>query len=123
MAQFRKALPQLSGEFFLTDGGIETTLIFLERLELPDFAAFDLLKRKEGEAVLRKYFQTYSGLASASVPGSFSKAQRGAPAQTGAQSWATAPKRWPRQIAVPLRCLKTFETSSKEPGRPSSADA
>src|SRR5207244_2607565 len=63
MAQFRKALPQLSGEFFLTDGGIETTLIFLERLELPDFAAFDLLKRKEGEAVLRKYFQTYSGLA------------------------------------------------------------
>src|SRR5205807_10620249 len=44
MAQFRKALPQLSGEFFLTDGGIETTLIFLERLELPDFAAFDLLK-------------------------------------------------------------------------------
>src|SRR5213594_2707078 len=63
MAQFRKALPQLSGEFFLTDGGIETTLIFLERLELPDFADFDLLKRKEGEAVLRKYFRTYAGLA------------------------------------------------------------
>ena len=63
MAGFRKSLPQLGGDFFLTDGGIETTLIFLEGLELPDFAAFDLLKRKEGEAALRKYFRTYAGLA------------------------------------------------------------
>lgn len=63
MARFRKSLPQLGGDFFLTDGGIETTLIFLEGLELPDFAAFDLLKRKEGEAALRKYFNTYAGLA------------------------------------------------------------
>ena len=63
MAGFRRSLPQLGGEFFLTDGGIETALIFLEGLELPDFAAFDLLKRKEGEAALRKYFRTYAGLA------------------------------------------------------------
>jgi len=63
MTQFRNALPQLGGDFFLTDGGIETTLIFLEGLELPDFAAFDLLKRKEGEAALREYFRTYAALA------------------------------------------------------------
>jgi S-methylmethionine-dependent homocysteine/selenocysteine methylase len=63
MARFRKALPQLGGELFLTDGGIETTLIFLEGLELPDFAAFHLLKRPEGEAALRKYFRTYAALA------------------------------------------------------------
>ena len=63
MAQSRKALPQLSGDFFLTDGGIETTLIFLEGQELPDFAAFHLLKTKDGEAALRKYFRTYAGLA------------------------------------------------------------
>lgn len=63
MAQFRKALPQLGGDFFLTDGGIETTLIFLEGIELPDFAAFDLLKRRDGEAALNKYFRTYAGLA------------------------------------------------------------
>ena len=63
MAQFRKDLPQLGGDFFLTDGGIETTLIFLEGLELPDFAAFDLLKRREGEDALRKYFRTYAALA------------------------------------------------------------
>lgn len=63
MTKFRKDLPQLGGDFFLTDGGIETTLIFLEGLELPDFAAFDLLKHREGEAALRKYFRTYAGLA------------------------------------------------------------
>lgn len=63
MARFRKALPQLAGGFFLTDGGIETTLIFHDGLELPDFAAFDLLKRRTGEAALRRYFQTYARLA------------------------------------------------------------
>ena len=63
MAQFRKELPQLGGDFFLTDGGIETTLIFLEGIELPDFAVFDLFKRSEGEAALREYFHTYAGLA------------------------------------------------------------
>jgi S-methylmethionine-dependent homocysteine/selenocysteine methylase len=63
MARYRNALPQLKGDLFLTDGGIETTLIFLEGLELPDFAAFDLLKRPEGETALRKYFRTYAALA------------------------------------------------------------
>ena len=45
MARYRNNLPQLAGDLFLTDGGIETTLIFREGLELPYFAAFDLLKR------------------------------------------------------------------------------
>ena len=63
MARSRKNLPQLGGDFFLTDGGIETTLIFHEGLELPDFAAFDLLKRPAGVAALRKYFRTYAALA------------------------------------------------------------
>jgi len=63
MARYRNALPQLRGDFFLMDGGIETTLIFHEGLELPDFAAFDLLRRPEGEAALRRYFHTYAALA------------------------------------------------------------
>lgn len=63
MSRYRKALPQLSGEFCLTDGGIETTLIFHDGLELPAFAAFDLLKRSEGETALRKYFDGYAALA------------------------------------------------------------
>ena len=63
MAKYRNALPQLSGGLFLTDGGIETTLIFHEGLELPHFAAFHLLQEHKGQAALRKYFRTYAGLA------------------------------------------------------------
>lgn len=63
MTRYRHALPQLGGGLFLTDGGIETTLIFHEGLELPDFAAFHLLKDSKGEAALRKYFRTYAGIA------------------------------------------------------------
>ena len=63
MTAFRNSLPQLRGDFFLSDGGIETTLIFLEGLELPDFAAFTLLKNSDGEAALRKYYRTYAELA------------------------------------------------------------
>jgi S-methylmethionine-dependent homocysteine/selenocysteine methylase len=63
MARYRTHLPQLSGALFLTDGGIETTLIFHEGLELPFFAAFDLLKHRDGYAALQKYFRTYAALA------------------------------------------------------------
>ena len=63
MTRYRSALPPQSGEFFLTDGGIETTLIFQRGLELPDFAAFDLLRRPGGETELRRYFQSYAEIA------------------------------------------------------------
>ena len=63
MAKYRENLPQLKGDLFLTDGGIETTLIFNEGLDLPYFAAFDLLKHTAGQAALRKYFQSYSAIA------------------------------------------------------------
>ena len=42
MSTYRQALPQLNGGLFITDGGIETTLIFHDGLDLPYFAAFDL---------------------------------------------------------------------------------
>ncbi len=63
MVKYRHALPQTSGDFFLADGGIETTLIFLEGLDLPFFAAFHLFRTRQGEEALRKYFRTYAELA------------------------------------------------------------
>ncbi|MDQ3254090.1 MAG: homocysteine S-methyltransferase family protein, partial [Acidobacteriota bacterium] len=63
MAKYRDRLPQLGGGLFLTDGGIETTLIFHEGLELPDFAAFHLLKTAKGQGALRNYFQMYADIA------------------------------------------------------------
>jgi S-methylmethionine-dependent homocysteine/selenocysteine methylase len=63
MAQYRNALPQLHGDFYVTDGGIETTLIFHDGLELPHFAAFHLLRTPEGTAALRRYFRSYAEIA------------------------------------------------------------
>ncbi|MDB9528677.1 homocysteine S-methyltransferase family protein [Oscillatoria sp. CS-180] len=63
MSRYRNALPQLSNHLFLTDGGLETTLIFHEGLNLPEFAAFDLLKDAFGYQALLKYFRTYAQLA------------------------------------------------------------
>ena len=63
MAKYRNALSQSQGNFFLTDGGIETTLIFLDGQDLPYFAAFHLLKTRSGEESLRRYFRTYAELA------------------------------------------------------------
>jgi len=54
------SLPQLAGDrVFLTDGGLETSLIFHRGLELPLFAAFPLLEDAAGREALREYFHPY----------------------------------------------------------------
>lgn len=63
MSKYRNRLPQLGGKLFLTDGGLETTLIYHDGVDLPAFAAFDLLKDEAGTAVLRRYFRTYADIA------------------------------------------------------------
>jgi S-methylmethionine-dependent homocysteine/selenocysteine methylase len=56
-------LPQLDGSLFLTDGGLETTLIFHEGWDLPIGEAFVLMETKKGRAALRHYFDRYVPLA------------------------------------------------------------
>jgi S-methylmethionine-dependent homocysteine/selenocysteine methylase len=63
MPAYRHQLPQLSADVFLTDGGIETTLIFDDGFELPDFAAFTLLDERRGRDGLRRYFESYAAVA------------------------------------------------------------
>jgi S-methylmethionine-dependent homocysteine/selenocysteine methylase len=55
-------LPQL-GSDFLTDGGLETTLVFHRGLDLPHFAAFPLLDTAEGRRELERYYETYLAIA------------------------------------------------------------
>ena len=62
-AKYRTRLPQLSGQVFLTDGGMETTLIYHEGLELPLFMAFPLLNQAEGLAKIRGYYRRYCRMA------------------------------------------------------------
>jgi homocysteine S-methyltransferase len=59
----REGLPQLSDATFITDGGMETTLIFHEGVELPHFASFVLLDDEEGVRALREYFRPYLEIA------------------------------------------------------------
>ncbi|MGD9959632.1 homocysteine S-methyltransferase family protein [Nocardioides sp.] len=56
-------MPQLEADLFLTDGGLETTLIFEDGLDLPDFAAFVLLQDPDGRAALVRYFDRYAEIA------------------------------------------------------------
>jgi homocysteine S-methyltransferase len=62
-AQYRHALPQLKGGIFLADGGLETTLVFEDGIDLPCFAAFPLLETDSGRAALRGYFARYLAIA------------------------------------------------------------
>lgn len=63
MAKYRNDLPQHHGGIFLTDGGMETTLIFHEGIDLPHFAAFVLLDNPEGRDKLKQYYASYLAVA------------------------------------------------------------
>jgi homocysteine S-methyltransferase len=57
-------LPRLDRErLFLGDGGMETTMIYGEGLDLPCFAAFVLLGEERGEEALRRYYATFLEIA------------------------------------------------------------
>ena len=56
-------LPNTTSDLYLTDGGLETTLVFLEGFDLPCFAAFDLLKNEKGYAALKNYYRRYLKIA------------------------------------------------------------
>ena len=58
-------VPRRDGSVFLTDAGIETTLIYLHGFELPYFAAFHLLKDGDGAEALRRYFRVHAAIARA----------------------------------------------------------
>ena len=63
----RRALPQEADRLFLTDGGIETSLIFDEGYDLPSFAAFYLLHSGSGREALTGYFERYLAIAIATA--------------------------------------------------------
>ena len=56
------ALAQLSAPLTVTDGGLETTLVYHHGIDLPDFAAFPLLDTEAGRAALAAYYEPYLDL-------------------------------------------------------------
>jgi S-methylmethionine-dependent homocysteine/selenocysteine methylase len=91
---YRSGLPQLGGELFLTDGGIETTLIFHHGLDLPAFAAFLLLRDEAGTDELRRYYAPYLELAR----------EAGAGFVLESPTWRASP-RWAAELGVSDREL------------------
>lgn len=63
MPRYRHALPQLSGELFLTDAGLETDLIFNHDIAIREFAAHTLLPDQVGREALLRYFRGFLALA------------------------------------------------------------
>jgi len=56
-------LPHLGDQMFVTDGGLETDLIFNRHVELPHFASFPLMADEVGRQVLRDYYDGYATVA------------------------------------------------------------
>jgi homocysteine S-methyltransferase len=63
MTAYRDALPQLCGDIFLADAGIETDLIFNHGIAIPEFAAHTLLSSPAGKQALENYFREFLSLA------------------------------------------------------------
>lgn len=63
MALYRDDLPQLGTTPFITDGGLETELVFHDGIDLPHFAAFPLMDDDDGRARLRRYYDGYAAIA------------------------------------------------------------
>jgi homocysteine S-methyltransferase len=59
MINGRSVFPPSKGAVFLTDGGLETTLLFLKGIDLPCFASFPLLLSEDGRRELESYFEPY----------------------------------------------------------------
>ena len=57
------SLPTPGGQLYVTDGGLETDLIFNRGFELEEFAAFPLIYDEQGRTALADYYADYADIA------------------------------------------------------------
>src|SRR5690349_9702276 len=62
-------MPALTTGSWVTDGGLETDLLFNHGVDLPEFAAFPLVEAAEGRALLEAYYAQYAAIAMAAGAG------------------------------------------------------
>jgi S-methylmethionine-dependent homocysteine/selenocysteine methylase len=58
-----RCLPHQTDRLFLTDGGLETWLMYKKGFELPHFCSFQLLDDTAGHEALRQYYREFALLA------------------------------------------------------------
>jgi homocysteine S-methyltransferase len=96
-----RALSQLHGTKFVTDGGLETDLIFHHGVDLPDFAAFPLLDTAEGRGLLTQYYDGYATIAQ----------QAGAGLMLEAPTWRANPD-WGARLGYSAADLARVNTAA-----------
>ena len=100
MPKYRQNLPQLASDF-LTDGGLETTLLFQRGVDLPHFAAFPLLDTVDGRRELERYYEAYLAIA----------ARRGVGFVLDTPTWR-ASKDWAPRLGYDLPALRRINDES-----------
>lgn len=105
MGKYRNNLPQMSGGLFLSDGGMETALIYLQGVDLPHFASFVLVDSAEGRAQLTEYYEKFLPIAR----------QRGAGFVLDTATWRASPD-WAPLLGYDLPALKAANERAVELG-------
>lgn len=103
MSKYRHDLPQLKGGTYLTDGGMETTLIFHEGADLPHFASFVLLAEPAGRKQLKDYYTRYLDIA----------AKGGTGFVLDTATWRTNPD-WGAKLGYSAEALKAVNEDAVE---------
>jgi len=97
-----RPLPQLQ-QLFLTDGGLETDMIFSRGVDLPFFASITMLQSTEGRELLKAYFRSYLGIA----------AERGVGFLLESASWRGSPA-WAEPLGLTPSELDALNVASVE---------
>jgi len=63
MARYRNNLPQLGGDLFLTDSGLETDLVFNKGFDLPCFSTIPLLGDETARQAIIRYYNAHIDIA------------------------------------------------------------
>ncbi len=101
MTNRNTTLPGKDNRLYLTDGGLETTLVFLEGFDLPCFAAFDLLKDEKGCKAIKDYYRRYLTIAK----------QFGTGFILESPTWRSNPD-WLQKIGYPAGALDDINTKA-----------
>ena len=57
------SVPSPGGPLMLSDSGLETDLVFLKGVDLPEFASFPLLRDEAGRSLLENYYREHAQVA------------------------------------------------------------
>ena len=88
---------------YVTDGGIETDLIFHFGADLPEFAAFPLVEDEDGRTLLTRYYDGYAAIA----------ARAGVGLLLEAPTWRANPD-WAAKVGYDLDALDRVNRASVE---------